>query len=39
VMVVPAAEAPRAVETLAGHGHRAMTIGEVVPGSGTVQMA
>jgi phosphoribosylformylglycinamidine cyclo-ligase len=38
VLVVPGDEAARAVETLAGHGHRAVTIGEVVEGRGRVQL-
>jgi phosphoribosylformylglycinamidine cyclo-ligase len=38
VLAVPEARSTQAIEILAGHGHRAVTIGEVVPGSGKVQL-
>ena len=37
--VVPEAGAARAIEILAGAGHRAVTIGEVTAGNGTVRIA
>jgi phosphoribosylformylglycinamidine cyclo-ligase len=38
VLAVPAARSAQAIKLLAGHGHRAVTIGEVVPGAGQVQL-